>query len=76
MSPDVDFQTDQDDVIENIGKSVKKQKEIAHAIDDELTVQSKLIDDLERQVDKTTANIGKETTHVNKVSSSSDCAIM
>eukprot|EP00002_Diphylleia_rotans_P037297 TRINITY_DN8319_c0_g1_i1.p1 TRINITY_DN8319_c0_g1~~TRINITY_DN8319_c0_g1_i1.p1 ORF type:complete len:262 (-),score=59.17 TRINITY_DN8319_c0_g1_i1:301-1086(-) len=58
---------DQDAAIDQIGKSVARQKHIAIAVGDELNVQSRLLDDLESEVDKTASNITKETTHVNKV---------
>ena len=49
----------QDERIEQIGESVKRQKDIAVAINVEVNEQSKLLDRLDAHVDKSNAKVDK-----------------
>jgi len=61
---------DQDDHIDILSSSIVRQKEIAVTIHSELDVHSRLLDDLDSKVGKTTSGIERENRHLSKVSES------
>eukprot|EP00002_Diphylleia_rotans_P040953 TRINITY_DN9843_c0_g1_i2.p1 TRINITY_DN9843_c0_g1~~TRINITY_DN9843_c0_g1_i2.p1 ORF type:complete len:240 (-),score=62.99 TRINITY_DN9843_c0_g1_i2:333-1052(-) len=58
---------EQDALIERIGMSVDRQKQIGLTIHDELTEQNKMLEDLEDQVDHTTSRLSREQQRINKI---------
>merc|ERR1711974_196480 len=57
---------DQDDQLDALSFSIKRQTEIARGIGDEASEQLRLLDDIEDGVDRSTAKVDKESLRVRK----------